>query len=96
MLFRSKKGRVAGKMYKDIREASRIDGQRFESRNVMDYKRGCIVNKLSFKVEPRWRRLRTLDVGPGLVNVFEVQPGPQRGTRREHVPPATAHVGQRD
>ena len=36
-----------------------------------------------------------LDIGPGLVNVREVQPGPQRRMGYEGVPPATAHSSQR-
>ena len=65
-------------MSKELREDERIDGQGFDSTHVWDYQNKRVVDNIgTVGVEFQRRRLRTFDVGVGLVDVGEAQPGPQ-------------------
>jgi hypothetical protein len=72
---------MAMEMFKDPGEGVRIDLQGFEPMDLRDYQRKRVVDDVTIpQVEFKWRRLCTLDIRAGLVEVRKVEPGPQRGT----------------
>lgn len=82
-------------MLEDAWKGSRIDRQGFESTNMWDYQGERVINNFAVSEVQFYRgRLRTLDVGVGLVDVREIKSGPQRRTGYERFPPATACMGQ--
>jgi len=86
-------------MAEDVREVFRSDGQRFESVKMRDDQSECIVEITGIRGLAKLRLQRekfgAQDIGASLVDVFEVQAGPQRRTGDERFPPAPTYVGQR-
>ena len=88
-------------MAEDVRENTRNDGQGFESMNMRDHQRECIIEigdvlGRLLKGDIQRGAPGALDVGPGFFDVLEVQIGPQRGTGNEYLSPTATYVGAVD
>ena len=77
----------------------RVDVQGVDSAESMgsELKEWVARKEASLSIRPQfdWGRLRAFEVDMGFFGVRTVKISPQRGTRRERLPPSPTHVGQR-